>query len=267
MTSSSQRRSTAVPVPNMAEQQQQGARPRRPRHFNSRKNVLDDLSDHELIERYRLDREGILFVTNLVRPRLVRPTQNNHVLTPEQKIIILLRYLATGKMQLCSGDDLGVSQQTVSRVITETLDALCDFDILTRFIKFPAGIEQLQEIKDEFREIAGFPDIVGAIDGTHIRIVRPREFEAEYVNRKRYHSINVQVVFDAKYHIIDMEARWPGSTHDSRILNESDLRRKFETREIPHGCHLLGDSGYGAKTWLLTPFLRPQPGYQSDYNR
>lgn len=251
----------------MAEQQQQRpARLRRPRHFNNRKDVLGDLSNRELIKRYRLDREGILFLTNLVRPKLVRPTQNNHVLTPEQKIIILLRYLATGKMQLCNADDLGVSQQTVSRVISETLDALCDYDVLTRFIKFPDN-EQLQEMKDEFREIAGFPDIVGAIDGTHIRIVRPKEFEAEYVNRKRYHSINCQVVFDAKYRIIDLEARWPGSTHDSRILHESGLKVKFETGEIPAGCHLLGDSGYGGKTWLLTPYLRPQPGYQLDYNR
>ena len=43
--------------------------------------------------------------------------------------------------------------------------------------------------KVEFRKIAGFPKVVGAIDGTHIRILRPREFEVEYVNRKRYHSM------------------------------------------------------------------------------
>ncbi|KAK3873789.1 hypothetical protein Pcinc_021214 [Petrolisthes cinctipes] len=40
----------------------------------------------------------------------------------------------------------------------------------------------------------------------------------------------------------------------------------FETGAVPAGCHLLGDSGYGSKTWLLTPYLRPQPGYQSNYN-
>lgn len=250
----------------MAQQQQQSARLQRPRNFSARHNVLDELSDQELIKRFRLDRETILFVTNLVRPTLVRPRQRSHVLTPEQKIVILLRYLATGKMHLCNDDDLSVSQQTVSRVISETLDALCDKNILRRFIKFPT-IEQLEENKEQFRQIAGLPNIIGAIDGTHIRIVRPKEFEAEYVNRKRYHSINVQVVFDAQYHIIDLEARWPGSTHDSRILNESGLKLIFENGEAPAGNHLLGDCGYGAKSWLWTPFLRPHPGYQTDYNR
>ncbi|KAK3886761.1 hypothetical protein Pcinc_009081 [Petrolisthes cinctipes] len=249
----------------MAEQQPP-LRVRQPRVFRERNDVLNELSDNELIKRYRLDREGIIFVTDLVRPVLLRPTVANKALTPEQKVIITLRYVATAKMQLCNGDDLGVSQQTVSRVISETLDALCAQPIFKRFIKFPP-IQQLQQKKEQFREVAGFPEVVGAIDGTHIRIVKPSEFEVEYVNRKRYHSINVQVVFDAKYNIIDLEARWPGSVHDSRILNESGLKRMFETGAVPAGCHLLGDSGDGCKTWLLTPYLRPQPGYQSNYNR
>ena len=37
------------------------------------------------------------------------------------------------------------------------------------------------------------PGVFGCIDGTHIRISRPHEWEASYVNRKGYHSINVQV--------------------------------------------------------------------------
>ncbi|XP_050710099.1 putative nuclease HARBI1 isoform X2 [Eriocheir sinensis] len=36
---------------------------------------------------------------------------------------------------------------------------------------------------------------------------------------------------------------------------------------VPAGCHLLGDSAYPSKKWLLTPYVRPQPGPQSAYNR
>ncbi|XP_045118007.1 putative nuclease HARBI1 [Portunus trituberculatus] len=235
--------------------------------FRERKDVLNELDDRELVKRYRLDRAGITFVTDLVRERLKRPTVRNKALSPEMQVIITLRYLATGKMQQCSADDLGPSQQTISRVISDTLEALSDNAILSLFIRFPVTQLETQRRKEEFLQIAGFPEVIGAIDGTHVRIVAPSEYEAEFVNRKRYHSINVQFVFDARYHIIDVVAKWPGSVHDARILAQSGLCTIFENGIVPAGCHLLGDSGYPSKKWLLTPYLRPQPGAQSSYNR
>jgi hypothetical protein len=41
----------------------------------------------------------------------------------------------------------------------------------------------------------GFPNVLGCIDGSQIKIRKPRTNEADYVNRKGYHSINVQVIF------------------------------------------------------------------------
>lgn len=43
-------------------------------------------------------------------------------------------------------------------------------------------------------EHIGFPGIIGAIDCTHIAIIRPWEKEHNYLNRKGYHSKNVQIV-------------------------------------------------------------------------
>lgn len=90
----------------MAEQQHM--RRRQLRTFRGRKNVLEHLNDSELIKRYRLDSAGICFVTDLVRNTLESPTMMNMAITAEMKVFITLRYLATGKMQLCSSDDFGV---------------------------------------------------------------------------------------------------------------------------------------------------------------
>ncbi|KAK0144219.1 putative nuclease HARBI1 [Merluccius polli] len=180
----------------------------------ARRNVLETMEDCELIKRCRLNREGIKRVVELVRDAITSPTNGNNPISPEIKCLATLRYLATGKMQLCNADDLGISQPS--------------------FIRFPLDNQQLHRIKANLMAIAGMPGVVGAIDGTHIKIIAPSKDEDVFVNRKKVHSINTQIVFDATFNIIDVVAKWPGSTHDSCIL--------------------------------MTPYLNPQPGAQLKYN-
>ncbi|XP_052801683.1 putative nuclease HARBI1 isoform X2 [Mya arenaria] len=126
--------------------------------------------------------------------------------------------------------------------------------------------DQFRRNSLQFQGIARFPNVIGVIDGTHIGIKAPHEHEEVFVNRKGVHSINVQVVFDPFHRIIDVVARWPGSVHDSRVLRESGLFELFEGGHA-NGYYLLGDSGYPAKRWLLTPYLAPQNATEEGYNR
>lgn len=52
------------------------------------------------------------------------------------------------------------------------------------------------QIKQDFFKMAGFPNVLGAIDGTLISIIAPKENEPEYVCRKGFHALNIQVVAD-----------------------------------------------------------------------
>ncbi len=223
--------------------------------------------DEQLIKRYRLDRAGIIFVSDLVRDVISPVTLHSNAFSVELKIVMTLRFLATGKMQQCNADDLGPSQPSISRIVMETIMALTAPHIITRFIDFPTTPHIIQQKQTQFMQIAGFPGVVGAIDGTHIKIIAPSVNENVYVNRKRYHSINTQVVFDADYNILDVVPKWPGSTHDARILNESGLKQLFERHFVPPGCHLIGDKGYPLRRWLLTPFHMPLIEAQLNYNR
>uniref|UniRef100_A0AAY5JX73 DDE Tnp4 domain-containing protein n=1 Tax=Esox lucius TaxID=8010 RepID=A0AAY5JX73_ESOLU len=68
----------------------------------------------------------------------------------------------------------------------------------------------------DFYKIAAFPNVIGALDCTQIRIKLPSEaHEGDCVNRKSFHSINVQMICDAACIITNVEAKWPGSVHDS----------------------------------------------------
>lgn len=113
-------------------------------------------------------------------------------------------------------------------------------------------------------EIGGFLSDVGAVDGTHIRIQAPRMHEQVYVHRHLYHSINVQLVVDVFDRIHNVVAKWPGSTHDSRILTEGSLLGKLA--DGVYDGLLLGDSDYTCKPWLMTPFLSPSSAAEVAYN-
>lgn len=62
----------------------------------------------------------------------------------------------------------------------------------------------------------------------------------------------------------NIDAHWPGSTHDSRVMKNSELYRKFEVNDwapLPGGI-ILGDSAYALTKWLITPVVRPSNGDQ-----
>jgi len=51
--------------------------------------------------------------------------------------------------------------------------------------------------------------------------------QAYRINRKHFHSINVQIICDADMLLTNVVARWPGSTHDSFILRHSSVGRRL----------------------------------------
>jgi hypothetical protein len=121
-----------------------------------------------------------------------------------------------------------------------------------------------------FFEKFNFPGVIGLIDCTHVAIVPPSEDEHLYVNRKHYHSINVQLICDLDMRILNVFANHPGFTHDSFIWQNS--RCNIVLHNLYHRTQrcffLLGDSGYPLRPWLLTPFRgNPDPGtLEAEYN-
>lgn len=72
------------------------------------------------------------------------------------------------------------------------------------------------------------------------------------------------MVSEPRLEILDIVARYPGLTHDSRIYNRSAVYARFHRNEIP-GL-LLGDNGYVCNHKLLTPFLTSHNDYEIRYN-
>lgn len=181
----------------------------------------------------------------------------------ELQVLTTIRYLAKGSYQHDTADVHGLSQSTQSNIISRITRVLASY--LPDVVQFPADVQNLRRLKEDFHRVAGMPGIVGTIDCTHIKIKNPGgEHPGLYINRKGYFSLNVQVVCDPNCKIMDIVARWRGSAHDSRIWNLPGLKNTFQTGVID-GI-LVGDSGYAASHFMLTPLLNPNNRREEQYN-
>ncbi|XP_030071493.1 putative nuclease HARBI1 [Microcaecilia unicolor] len=234
----------------------------RPRVFRTRL-VLDQISDRKIIDDYRLSRTAIYELYQEIREDIDPTTARSHAVPGIVKLLTVLQFLATGTFQHVLGGNSGVDQSTVSRHLTQVLRALKK--CVRKHIVFPMGVEEHRKIKTGFFKIAGMPNVLGAIDCTHVAFTPPSDQEMQYRNRKMGYSLNVQAVCDANLKILDVVTRYPGSCHDSYILSNSALGRKFAEGRIAQGW-LLGDAGYGSKTWLLTPITIPRSDAEKRYN-
>ena len=178
-----------------------------------------------------------------------------------------LYFFSTGSYYRVLADscDISLSVSSICRMVHKFADVICIMK--GHFIKFPTSQNQIIHNQNKFFSQHRIPNIVGLIDGTRVQIIAPTENEDAYVNRLQYHSINCQIVVDSDSHIINIVAKWPGSVHDSTVLNQSSLAEYFENINRQAKGLLLGDAGYGCKSWLLTPYRITRNPQQERFNR
>jgi len=193
---------------------------------------------------------------------------------------MMLKYLATGSFLLCVADFTGVSESLACRYVHQVCRAI--ERQRPDFISFPPNEIDRNRVVNGFYSHSRFPRVIGAVDCTHIKIQSPGRHNilillksymfcfiqtwfvviciggdnAEvFKNRKGWFSINTQCICNPWLKIMDIVARWPGSSHDQIIFDNSNIKHKFETGVIKG--YLLGDGGYEVKPYLMTPLLNP----------
>jgi nuclease HARBI1 len=194
-------------------------------------------SENEFQRRYRLKKETVLHLLSRLGTSL--EPNRNHEINARQQLLMTLRLLSGCTLQLVCSDLQQTSQSSVSRIFKRVVEAICS--LRGEFIRMPANITA---VKNTFFEYGGFPGVIGCVDGTHIAIIKPRHYgdgTEIFRCRKGYYSINTQILCGPEYLIYNVVAKWPGSTHDSRVFDNSTVRHFLE--ENNQGV-VLADSGY-----------------------
>lgn len=127
-----------------------------------------------------------------------------------------------------------------------------------------------------FERHAHFPHCIGAVDGKHIRMIKPKHSGSLYYNYKQYFSIVLLAVADTEYCFRFVDIGSYGKHADSTIFQESNLWKEIQgnTMKIPKpnilpGFHevlpyaFVGDEAFG----LSTNLLRPYSGHNLVHNK
>ena len=123
-------------------------------------------------------------------------------------------------------------------------------------IKWPTENE-MRDICRKFQQKAGIPNVIGAIDGTYVKIDAPKEHPEEYINRKCIYGITLQALCDSNLKFLDCFAGYPSSVHDVRIFRNSDLYKDVtahKQRFFPENHIILGDKAYPCLSWCIPPY-------------
>ncbi|KAM9308401.1 putative nuclease HARBI1 [Gastrophryne carolinensis] len=150
-----------------------------------------------------------------------------------------LNILAQGTFQATAALLSGISQVTMSCIFYEAVLAICD--LLPLYIRFSKGAGATHKVS--FLPHAGIPNVLGCLP-----------FCPPTIPFLPFHECDCGLRSD-----------FPGSFHNSYVLQQSALCWNFENNEMPAGW-LLVDKGYGQKTWLMTPVRDTQTASEVCYN-
>lgn len=176
------------------------------------------------------------------------------------------RYLATG----CSLTELHynyrVGISTASEIIKETCKLIWR-DIKEQVMPTPTK-EKWLEISDGFLKNANFPHCLGAIDGKHIRVIKPERSGSLYFNYKHFFSIQLLAMCDSNYCFTFVDIGDYGKNSDSSVFKNTDFYKKLITQklDLPTSDFLpgkndikipyiiVGDEAFGLSFNLMRPY-------------
>ena len=154
----------------------------------------------------------------------MEPQTRRGILTSSQ-IKIALNYYSTRYSLESLSKHFGVGKSSIYRCIISVSSALTD--IIQEYVSFPdaSNEQEINATKSGFWDYGGFPNCLGMVDGTQIKIKAPHQNEEIFVNRKGYHLINAKIV---DLFVIGCVVKWPGSVHDSTVWGDSSTRHEIE---------------------------------------
>lgn len=196
-------------------------------------------------------------------------------ISPEEKLIVTIRYLATG----CSIGDLHygylLGKSTISGILRQVCAVIWE-RLKTKYMPEMTK-EMWEEVRQGFENHVNFPNCIGAIDGKHVRLIQPSGTGSMYYNYKKFFSIVLLAMCDTNYSFTYVDIGAYGKSSDPAVFHNSMLYKKLmentmnlpdakpifsnNTTCLPHV--IVGDEAFG----IMKHIMRPYSGKHLTYKK
>ncbi|XP_056401016.1 uncharacterized protein LOC130294893 [Hyla sarda] len=179
----------------------------------------------------RMPMEAFDNLLAIVGPHLQRSHTHLHkAISPMERLLITLRFLATGESYASLHLQFRVGKSTISSIVKETCTMIWQY---MQQISLPSpNQERWLQAASGFQSVDHFPNCIGAVDGKHIRVQQPPGSGSRFYNYKKYFSVVLMAVADVQYKFIAIEVGAYGSTGDSRVLMSSECGRHVLQNQV-----------------------------------
>jgi hypothetical protein len=178
--------------------------------------IVPSLDDVEFKKHFRLSRAAYESLCDSLQRRWVRPGEAGRPpMDIEKAVAIALWRLANTVTYREIGEQFGERLGTVQRVCRRTMELIGE--IHQDVVRMPSTRQEWAAARLQWSH-ASFSNTVGAVDGSHIRLIfPPTNSRRRYQNRKKFPSIVMQAIVNHRLMFIDVTVGAEGSIHDSGV--------------------------------------------------
>ncbi|KAF2905500.1 hypothetical protein ILUMI_00666 [Ignelater luminosus] len=237
--------------------------------------------DYNLYKNYlRMDKCVFEKLLRLIEEDIAKQDmQFRKSISPRFRLMITLRFLATGETFTSLSYSTRVGVSTLSTFIPEVLSAIYK-NLCKLYLKVPSTTQEWKTISNEFLTQWNVPNTVGAMDGKHVVFRPPKSAGSHYYNYKGTHSIVLLAIVDASCRFLYIDVGTNGQISDGGVFEDCDFAVELNrhslnipedtplpgmTIPVPHV--LLADAAFPAQQHILKPFpMKDMTKHQRIYN-
>ena len=161
-------------------------------------NIIQELiveDKHGFREMFRMDVGDFEFILSKISD-LILPKERlsgSRPIESDERLALTLRYLATGESFQSLSFQYRISMSAISYIVKGCCKAIVEC-LTPDFIKVPATKAEWVNVSKRFEDRSNYPRALGAIDGKHVRIQKPKNGGSFYYNYKHTHSIILMAI-------------------------------------------------------------------------